>query len=199
VRASAVRRWGWHRLDRSWAERIVSAAGIVPGDLVLDIGAGDGVISAALLGVGARVVAIELHPDRARLLRSRFADQIRVVAVDASDLRLPRQPFKVVANPPFTIAMALLRRLLAPGSRLIAADIVLPRHIARRWCRGAVDGAGRWGDQFDVSLGPRVPGRAFRPTIDRDAVVLRIRRLETAGGRWRASDVGRGQRGPPAG
>jgi 23S rRNA (adenine-N6)-dimethyltransferase len=198
VRASAARRWGWHRLDRSWAERIVSAAGIVPGDLVLDIGAGDGVISAALLGVGARVVAIELHPDRARLLRARFADQIRVLAVDASDLRLPRQPFKVVANPPFTIAMALLRRLLAPGSRLIAADIVLPRHIARRWCRGAVDGAGRWGNQFDVSLGTRVPCPAFRPPIDRDAVVLCIRRLEAAGGRWRPSDVGRGQRGPPA-
>ncbi len=54
--------WGWHRLAPGWAERLVADAGVRPGDLVLDIGAGDGAITAPLVVAGARVVAFELHP-----------------------------------------------------------------------------------------------------------------------------------------
>jgi len=76
----------------------------------------------------------ELHDERARLLRERFrGEPVVVVVADASDLRLPRRPFRVVANPPFAITTALLRRLLAPGSRLVRADLVVPRHVAERW------------------------------------------------------------------
>jgi 23S rRNA (adenine-N6)-dimethyltransferase len=176
--ASAPRRWGWHRLDKSWASRIVAAAGVTPGDLVLDIGAGDGALCAALLRVGACVLAVELHPDRVRRLRDRFSGRdVKVILADAADLRLPRRDFHVVANPPFAVAMAVVRRLVAPGSRLVAADVVVPRHIARRWCAGEVDGSGRWRAEYDMSTGLRVPAGSFRPAVGRDAVVLRIRRV----------------------
>jgi 23S rRNA (adenine-N6)-dimethyltransferase len=169
---------------------------VAPGDLVLDVGAGDGSLTELLVSAGARVIAVELHQQRARMLRERFCDgPVRVVSADAADLWLPRRPFRVVANPPFGVSMALLRRLTAPGSRLLAADIVLPRHIARQWCEGDVRGAARWGAQFDLSLGMRVPSSAFRPSIERDAVVLRIRRAGVHHGGPRRP--GRGQRVPP--
>lgn len=184
MRASEARHWGWHSLDRSWAARIVGAAGVRAGDLVLDVGAGEGSLTEALLHAGAQVVAIELHGRRADTLRRRFAGAaVKVVAVDAVDLRLPRRPFLVVANPPFSIAMALLNRLVAPGSRLDAADIVVPRYIARRWCSHAVAGSRRWGQEFEATIGLRLPPRSFVPAAPRDAVVLRLRRLRPAGGR----------------
>lgn len=196
MRASVPRRWGWHRLDRGWAARIVAAATVAPGDLVLDVGAGDGLLTGLLVSAGARVIAVELHPQRAQLLRQRFNDAaVRVVTADAADLRLPGRPFRVVANPPFGVSMALLRRLTAPGSRLTAADIVLPRHIARQWCGGDVRGAARWGAQFNLSLGLRVPASAFRPSIERDAVVLRVRRPGVH--HSAPARRNRGQRGPP--
>ena len=125
--------WGWYRLDRSWAERLVAESGVARGDLVLDIGAGDGALTAPLVELGARVVAFELHPGRAAALRRRFGDDVRVVQADAADLRLPRRPFRVVANPPWSITDPLLRRLLHPASRLVRADLLLKRSATRRW------------------------------------------------------------------
>ena len=168
--------WGWHQLDRGWAERLVAEAGVRPGDLVLDIGAGHGAITEPLLAVGARVVAVEVHPGRARSLRDRYGEDVVVVQADAADLRLPRSPYRVVANPPFAVTTALVRRLLQPGSRLVSAHLVVPANAATRWVGPTAPGRQRWSRTFEVSLGARVPRRAFHPAPPLDARVLTIRR-----------------------
>jgi 23S rRNA (adenine-N6)-dimethyltransferase len=179
VARSPSPRWGWHRLDRSWAERLVLDAGIGPGDLVLDVGAGDGALTVPLLAAGARVIAIELHPQRARALRQRFADDdVVVVQADAGDLRLPRRPFRVVANPPFASTASLLRRLLGPGSRLIRADLIIQSTAARHWTDGRARGAGRWVQHYDLGLGRTIPRSAFRPAPPVGGRVLVARRRE---------------------
>jgi 23S rRNA (adenine-N6)-dimethyltransferase len=172
-----------------------------PDDLVLDVGAGTGALTAPLVAVGAHVVAIELHPDRCAALRRRFdvdsanhrrriggdsvatgrpaADhpsRVRVVRADATDLRLPRRPFKVVANPPWSITTALLRRLTAPGSRLVRADLVVPSHVARRWASPDAPGAGRWQRIFAAEISALVPRSAFRPPPPQPAALLTLRR-----------------------
>ena len=63
------------------------------------------------------------------------------------DLRLPKRPFRVVANPPFSSG-AELRRLVAPGSRLVRADVIVPWHTARRWVSGSGPGSNRWAYTF---------------------------------------------------
>jgi 23S rRNA (adenine-N6)-dimethyltransferase len=177
VPASGNARWGWHRLAPTWADRIVADAGVVPGDLVVDIGAGTGAVTAPLVAAGARVIAVELNPQRLAILRDRFApDDVTVVRADAADLRLPRRPFRVVANPPFAVTTRLLKRLLAPGSRLVSADLVVQRATARRWVAGRAPGAGRWARDYDVRMGRRVPRSAFAPRPPVDCVNLRITR-----------------------
>lgn len=169
--------WGWHRLSPSWAARLVADAGIRPGDLVLDVGAGTGALTAPLVASGARVIAVEFHPGRAAALRQRFAGSgVAVVRADAGDLRLPRKPFRVVANPPFAVTAALLGRLLAPGSRLVRADLVLQHAAARRWASGRAPGAGRWARDYDVRAGRPVPRSAFVPRPPVDCRVLRVTR-----------------------
>lgn len=143
------------------------------GDLVVDIGAGSGVITAELLAVGARVLAVELHPRRAAQLRAKFADEPRliVVGVDAATLRLPTRPFTVVANPPFAITTTLLRRLTHRRSALERAAIVLPAWAAVRWARAAAV-RGR----YELALGPTVPAHAFTPPPPNPTRVLLISR-----------------------
>ena len=107
-------------------------------------------------GRGARVIAVELHPERVAHLRRRFGAPVRVVRADASDLRLPRQPFRVVANPPF----AVTTQLRPPAART--------RLAARRGRPRAAAGRG-------AALGGR-SGTGPEP------VAARLRRCASAGG-----------------
>lgn len=167
-------RWGWHPLTDTWAARIVADAGVRPAELVLDIGAGHGALTRPLIAAGAHVLAVELHPDRARRLRQRFAGApVRVIEADATELRLPRRPFRVVANPPYGITSALMHVLLGRDSALVAADLVLQRAAVRRF----VDGRGpdRWHRRWSLTAGRQLPRQAFDrpPTVDSRVLVIR--------------------------
>ena len=180
--SAATGGWGWHQLDSSWADRLVAGAAVGPGDLVLDVGAGTGALTGALVAAGARVIAIELHPGRAAALRRRFpVHAVTVVQADAADLHLPRRPFRVVANPPYAITSPLLRRLLQPGSRLVTADLVLQQQAARRWASARAPGYRRWSQGFEARTGLRIPRSGFHPYAGVDHAVLLIRRLQGNG------------------
>ena len=175
--SAGSRRWGWHQLDACWADRLVADAGVRRDELVLDVGAGTGAVTAALVVAGARVVAVELHRGRASALRRQFPTrEVTVVEADASDLRFPRRPFRVVANPPYAITSSLLRRLLQPGTRLVAADLVLQRQAAQPWASADAPGYRRWAKEFEVRLGLRIPRSAFHPYAGVDHAVLVVRR-----------------------
>jgi 23S rRNA (adenine-N6)-dimethyltransferase len=147
-------------------------------DLVLDVGAGDGALTRPLLATGARVVAIELHPGRLASLQRLAAREPRltVVRADATDLRLPRQPFRVVSSLPYAGSSTILSRLLSPGSRLVAADLVVQRQLARRFVEGRAPGAARWARHFDVRIAHALPRSAFHRQPQVDSVVLRVSR-----------------------
>ena len=169
--------WGWHRLSEAWAARIVALAGVQSGELVLDVGAGEGAITQALTAAGAHVIAVELHPGRCRVLRARFqGERVTVVRTDAARLWLPKRPFRVVASPPYAVSSALLRRLLSRGSRLESADLVLQRSLVRRFVDRRAPGANRWRQDFALSAGVAIPRSAFRPQPRVDSRVLVIRR-----------------------
>ena len=101
-------------VDRRAIDALVDGSGAGDGDLVVDIGAGNGLISAALVRRGARVLAIERDPSLAERLRAKFATwpAVTVVEGDVLETPLPAEPFRVVANIPFGITTKILRRLL---------------------------------------------------------------------------------------
>ena len=155
----------------------MTAASVRPGELVVDIGAGRGALTAPLLAAGARVIAVEAHPGRASYLRERFAGRdVVIVTADALTVRLPRRPFRVVASPPYGITAPLLRVLLARGSALTAADLVLQRAVVRRQSDGQGRATERIGRDWTIAQGISLPRRAFAPPPRVDSAVLVARR-----------------------
>jgi 16S rRNA A1518/A1519 N6-dimethyltransferase RsmA/KsgA/DIM1 with predicted DNA glycosylase/AP lyase activity len=145
------------------ARAIVVAADIPCGALVLDLGAGFGRLTQPLLDQGAHVVAVEIDPKLARSLERR-CPMARVVCGDATTMALPRRPFRVVANLPFAITTATVRRLLA-SPYLQRADLVVARGFALKWtAREPRIDIVRW-----------LSRRAFMPPPATDAAVISLR------------------------
>jgi 23S rRNA (adenine-N6)-dimethyltransferase len=175
--SSAVGQHGLRSL--ALAQSLVADAGIRRGDLVLDIGAGSGLLTRALAEAGAQVLAVERDPALASRLRARAWPRVEVVCGDARELVLPQEPFAVVANLPFAGASAILAHLLAdPATPLRQADVIVEWGMALKRAavvpstlRGAF-----WGAWYETVLVRRLPRRAFTPAPAVDAGVIRIRR-----------------------
>src|SRR5918994_4223862 len=100
--------------DRRIARRIVAESGVGKDDLVVELGAGGGMLTRQLARVAGRVVAVEYDPYWFLRLREIFSDDGNVLVVHADALRVafPREPFTVVANVPFCATTSILHRLL---------------------------------------------------------------------------------------
>lgn len=165
-------------VDDSAIARVVASLGAAPGSLVLDLGAGRGALTRAAAERGARVLAVEIDPDWARVLRRAAPHwgEVRVIRRDVLTLRFPREPFLVLSSPPYGIATAVVRRLLAEGHGMEAAALVLQAEVARRLAGAPATGrfAALWSPWYRLELGPRIDRRAFRPVPSVDSAVLRI-------------------------
>lgn len=147
-----------------------------PARPILELGAGDGAITAALLRLDRPVTAVEIDPHRVERLRRRFGARVTVRQGDLVRERLDR-PVDVVSNVPYALTTPLLRRLLRTphwGHALL----LLQWEVARK--RAAVGGTtaltARWWPWFGFRLVERVPARAFRPVPSVDGGILEIAR-----------------------
>jgi len=113
------------------------------GERVVEIGPGGGVLTRELLTAGAlRVVGFELDPAWAFALRRSLPDARLALAVgDALDLdwsRLPA-PTLVAGNLPYSVATAILERLLPHGERVPRAAFLVQKEVAERIVAGPGD------------------------------------------------------------
>jgi 23S rRNA (adenine-N6)-dimethyltransferase len=172
-------RLGQHFLASS---RLLADAGVTGDDRVVELGAGRGVLTNALAERAAQVLAVELDPRLVSMLAQRFASagNVAVLRADARDVPLPANPYRVLANLPFGVTSAVLRRLLdVPANGLRRADLIVQWQVARERVRAASGPptdllAARWGPWWEFRRGRRLPAACFRPRPSVDAAVLVI-------------------------
>ena len=171
--------------DPAALDAIVDAAELEPGDRVVEIGPGLGVLTRRLLAAGASVLAVEVDTRLAEYLRRELAgvDRFELIEADALSLHpremFPDQPFKVVANIPYHITSPLLHAFLE-GERPPDLTVLLTQlEVAERVA--AAPGRMSYLSVFaqnvaTVEILARVPAAAFEPAPKVDSAVLRLRR-----------------------
>jgi 16S rRNA (adenine1518-N6/adenine1519-N6)-dimethyltransferase len=127
-------------VDPALARSLVRAAGVSPGESVLEVGAGLGILSRALAEVAERVISLEVDAGLVRLLEAEGAlpanVSLRHADVLATDLaalaeELPG-PLRLVANLPYSVGSVVLRRVLDLRSRLSGWAVMLQKEVAQR-------------------------------------------------------------------
>ncbi len=183
-------------VDANTLAKIVDAAKVVPGDQVLEIGAGLGVLTQALAnatGTDGQVVTIEVDRDLLPALTETVADmpQVKIVSGDALALQWPAfaaqhfpraaQPhgIKAVANIPYNITSPLLTGLLDEKSLFGVVVLLVQKEVAQRLSAPPASpdyGALSVFAQFhaNVETVGIVSRRVFLPAPDVDSAIVRL-------------------------
>ena len=92
---------------------LIGHSNIRRGDLVIDIGAGSGAITAVLARRCQQVLAYENEPGILNKLQQnmRRHKNVKVIAQDFLQAKLPDEPYKVFANIPFHLSADIVRKL----------------------------------------------------------------------------------------
>lgn len=171
--------------DPEALDTIVAAAELGPGDRVVEIGPGLGVLTRRLLAAGASVLAVEVDARLAEYLRRELYGTTGFELIEADALSLhprelfPGEPFKVVANIPYHITSPLLHAFLE-GDRPPELTVLLVQlEVAERVA--APQGKMSYLSVFAQNVATaevvaRVPAAAFEPAPAVDSAVLRLRR-----------------------
>jgi 16S rRNA (adenine1518-N6/adenine1519-N6)-dimethyltransferase len=191
-RVAPRRDLGQHFLvDENILEVIGRLAGLEPSDVVLEVGAGLGVLTGYLAGRVALVHAIEIDRSLEPYLAERLAgrENVRLVYGDALTLplgALAPPATKLVANLPYSIATPLCVESLDRLPELDVWCVMLQREVADRFV--AVPGSGAYGSvSVLVQLTTERTGfhpvarTCFRPRPNVDSALLALRRRRSWG------------------
>lgn len=128
--------------DKNQLSKLVEAAQIEPGDLVLEVGPGTGTLTETLLERGANVIACELDRDLAGVIEDRLGDRVTLIVGDALERgrrlnpqiisAIDNRPFKLVANLPYNIASPLMASLLLEHRNCTGQYVTIQKEVADR-------------------------------------------------------------------
>jgi len=107
--------------------RMVSAAGLTRRDVVLEIGAGSGILTKALAKSGAKVIAVEMDRAFAKTLGKIGADNVEIIYANALDVIDKIEFNKIVSNIPYSICEPLMGKLF--GRKFDIAVLSAPENF----------------------------------------------------------------------
>ena len=132
--------------DKNQLAKLIGAAEVKAGDVVLEVGPGTGTLTEALLEAGAVVIACEIDNDLADLIEDRLGppDTNRLTLIRGDCLGKSRtlnpditaaiagRDFKLIANLPYQIASPLMVALLVDHPNCVAQFITIQKEVADR-------------------------------------------------------------------
>ncbi|MDZ7675051.1 MAG: 16S rRNA (adenine(1518)-N(6)/adenine(1519)-N(6))-dimethyltransferase RsmA [Acidimicrobiales bacterium] len=181
-------------VDPNTVRRIAAAAGVGPGDHVLEVGPGLGSLTLALAQVGGRVTAVEVDRHLLAPLGEVVADAdppVQVVHADALEVDLAEllagaPSWRLAANLPYNVGTPILLRILEEAPAVCGGVVLVQREVAERMA--ATPGDGVYGIPSvkvawwaTAAVTGRVPASVFHPRPRVDSALVTFERREPPG------------------
>ncbi len=177
--------------DGNMIAALARAAGVESGQMVLEPGPGAGALTAELLQIGAKVLAVELDPTLVQYLQQRFSDHPGFELIHGDILekgrrlnhlilsKLQERPFVLASNLPYSAATPFLISLV--GSELLwqRGAVTVQKEVAERLSAPA--GSSKYGAasallqlRARARLERNIPPEVFwpRPKIESSILVI---------------------------
>ena len=171
-------------IDGDVLQRILSAAELTAGDIVLEVGPGLGILTRELAQRAQRVIAIELDDKLANFLKQELVSFPNVMIINEDILKIEPatllarpERYKVVANLPYYITSPVLRHFLEATLKPNLMVVMVQKEVAEAIVAGpgkrsllsiSVQFYGR------PTIIGKVPANSFYPAPEVDSAILRI-------------------------
>ena len=179
-------------ISEALLQAVARAADIGPDDVVIEVGPGVGTLTAQLARSARHVIAVEIDPNMVAILRDTLSEFGNVTVIHEDILKLdlngvldrymaPGQPipgrYKVVANLPYYITSAVIRKFLEHPRRPGILALMVQEEVAQRILAapGEMSLLAVSVQFYAVpSLAMKLPAGAFYPAPKVDSAVVRL-------------------------
>ena len=175
------KRFGQHFLaDRACIDAIVQAIAPRPGDNLVEIGPGTGVLTAPLVAQTGHLTVIEIDRDLGPRLAAQYGDALTLVQQDVLQVDFSGfgQNLRIVGNLPYNISSPLLLHLIAVADRVRDQHFMLQKEVVDRIVAVPGSDMGRLTvflqNHYQVVKLFDVPPEAFDPPPKVDSSVVRM-------------------------
>jgi 16S rRNA (adenine1518-N6/adenine1519-N6)-dimethyltransferase len=170
--------------------KIVEAGEVTKDDVILEIGPGRGALTEKLLEKAKQVIAVEKDKELFQLLKTKFEKEIKtntfilvcedILDLDLENYKLLAKNYKLIANIPYNITGAILKKFLTEKSQPERMILMVQNEVAKRIV--ARDGkesilsisVKAYGDPKIIM---KVPARYFSPSPKVDSAVIAIKNI----------------------
>jgi 23S rRNA (adenine-N6)-dimethyltransferase len=115
--------------------KLVAQMNLKSTDTIVEIGAGQGIITSALTTKCAKIFALEIDPELTMQLKQKFkySSQVEVIQTDVLQYKFPAGEYKVVGNIPFSITSDIIYKLLYYSNPPQQSYLVMQKEAAEKF------------------------------------------------------------------
>lgn len=118
---------------------IINRLDIKNTDVILEIGAGFGVLTEKLLDISKKVISIEIDPNAVYILSNEFKDRGNFLLIEGDFLKIDLNnireldcPVKIVANIPYYITTPILEKLFKSNLNIDFIAVMIQKEVGDR-------------------------------------------------------------------
>lgn len=174
--------------NKNRLSKMIEGANFQSSDMLLDIGAGKGVITKELSKYSENVIAYELDPTYYSVLQNNLLEFPKVIVrnEDFLNARLPSSKFKIFSNIPFGLTSKIVSKITDSNSKLVDAYLFVQEEAAERFVGVPINTqiSTILSFKYNFSIVESLDSNDFSPIPSVDIVLLRIQRKESHDGEF---------------